>query len=261
VAGRIDLTWAASSDDRATTLTYRAYRDQPTTPFATVASASTTTVSVADTGLAGGSIHTYRVTVSDGVHTVSSPVSDPITVLAPTTILSETFAGGVGSWAPVRLTLDPQRGSAAPPSARVQVTNRSAYGRRSLGATYPHVCMTANVQLTSISGGINAALIKIRAGSSTIARLVVTPTRQLRVRNERTGAYANPGTPLPTGWHALEFCVTAGTSGAMSARLDGVTFASVTGQDLGTTPIGSVQLFDDAARTVTANMDDVVVRP
>jgi hypothetical protein len=258
--GQIDLTWAASSDDRATTLTYRVYRDQETTPFTTVASASTTTVGTSDMGLLGGSSHTYRVTVSDGVHTVSSLTSALIAVPGSPTILTDSFAGGLAAWGPVRVTLDTQLGMAAPPSARVQVSNRGAYVRRSLGAMYPRVCVSANVQLTTVGGSANAALFKVRAGTTSIARLAITPARLLRVRNERTGAFANPGTLLPTGWHALEFCVTTGTAGSLSARLDGVTFASVSNQNLGTASIGSLQLFDDAARTITANIDDVVVR-
>ena len=41
VPGTIDLTWAASHDDQASTLTYRIYRDGATTPTASISSAST----------------------------------------------------------------------------------------------------------------------------------------------------------------------------------------------------------------------------
>ncbi len=79
----IDLTWAASTDDQAATLTYRIYRDGGGSPVGTVSSASTTTVSYTDSGLAGGSVHTYRVRASDGPNTSSlSPKSNPITVQA-----------------------------------------------------------------------------------------------------------------------------------------------------------------------------------
>ncbi len=77
----IDLTWSASTDNQATTLTYQIYRDGGGSPVGSVASASTTTVTYTDTDLAAGSTHTYRVRASDGQNTSNlSPVSNPITV-------------------------------------------------------------------------------------------------------------------------------------------------------------------------------------
>ena len=80
----IDLTWAASTDNVSTTLDYHVFRDG--VDIATVPSASTTTVSYTDTGLDGGSQHTYRVTAVDAATNASgqSPDSDPITVQTPT---------------------------------------------------------------------------------------------------------------------------------------------------------------------------------
>jgi hypothetical protein len=79
----IDLTWAASTDNVSTTLDYHVFRDG--VDIATVPSASTTTVSYTDTGLDGGSQHTYRIAAVDAATNTSgqSPDSDPITVQTP----------------------------------------------------------------------------------------------------------------------------------------------------------------------------------
>ena len=79
----IDLTWTASTDNVSTALDYHVFRDG--VDIATVPSASTTTVSYTDTGLDGGSQHTYRITAVDAATNASgqSPDSDPITVQTP----------------------------------------------------------------------------------------------------------------------------------------------------------------------------------
>ena len=81
VAGRVDLTWAAATDDRATTLTYRVFIDDGTTPVGTIPGSTSGTVSFSQTGLAGGSVHTWHVVASDGTNTgPSSAPSEAVTV-------------------------------------------------------------------------------------------------------------------------------------------------------------------------------------
>ena len=63
---------------------------------------------------------------------------------------------------------------------------------------------------------------------------------------------------MPSGWHNLELCGAAGTGKAWDLYLDGARVISfVTDTD----PVGisRVQIGDTAARTVTANWDDVIV--
>jgi hypothetical protein len=81
----IDLTWAASSDNVSSSLTYRVYRDGA--QVGQVTSSSTNTVSYTDTPLGAGSVHTYTVDAVDISNNASaqSNASDPITVQTPDT--------------------------------------------------------------------------------------------------------------------------------------------------------------------------------
>jgi hypothetical protein len=54
-------------------------------------------------------------------------------------------------------------------------------------------------------------------------------------------------------------CGTVGASGAWSLYLDGSPILSNWLANTGTTPIGRIQIGDTAAKTWTANWDDVIV--
>ena len=81
----IDLTWNASTDAVSQVINYHVYRDGATDPVATVASASTGTVSYVDVGLLPSSTHTYRVSAIDeaGNESVKGGASASIQVMAP----------------------------------------------------------------------------------------------------------------------------------------------------------------------------------
>jgi arylsulfatase A-like enzyme len=262
-AGQIALTWAASTDDRATTLAYRVYRDDGATPVGSVSSASTTTVSFTDTGLAPGSVHTYRVDAFDGTNaSAESAASDPITVAsAPATIFSDSFGSGLSAWTSVtNLTLDPTRfpPTGAAPSVRAAVSGVNAFARHTLPSTYPSLCMREAVNLQSI-GTQAVALLKLRtAGNVSVGRVFASPTRILNVRADVSGTTLYSGKTLPSGWNTIEACATTGTAGSWQLFLNGTRIGDWTANN-GTAPIGRVQIGDDAAKTVTVNVDDVVV--
>jgi len=75
-AGEVRVAWRQSFDADDATLTYRVYRDAGTTPVHTVSGTSwfwqRQQQTFVDTGLAPGSTHSYRVSVSDGVKTVTT---------------------------------------------------------------------------------------------------------------------------------------------------------------------------------------------
>ena len=80
-ATSVNLVWAASTDNVATSIIYNVFRDGGTTPVGQVTSASTTTVSFTDTNLALESTHTWQVQASDAVNlSALSPASDPFTL-------------------------------------------------------------------------------------------------------------------------------------------------------------------------------------
>jgi predicted phosphodiesterase len=264
--GTISLTWEAAVDDQASTLTYRIYRDGDPTPVGTVQSASTTTVSFTDTGLEGGSTHTYEVDASDGQNVSGRSLpSDPIAVMSgPAPILSDGFDSGLAGWTSVtNLSTDPARypPDGQPPSVRAAVTSGRAFASRDLGGSYTGACFRVAVNVASIGSG-SVALMKLRAAmnNASIGRVYLTSARAIRVRGDVSGAVFSPGVTLPSGWHTLELCGRIGIAGTWQLSLDGATLGSWT-TDNGTAPITRVQLGDDLAKTVTVNFDDVVVVP
>jgi hypothetical protein len=261
VAGTVQLTWAASDDDLASTIQYRVYRDQATSPFVIVPSASTTTVSATDTGLAPASTHTYTVVAFDGTNaSAPSPASEPVVVASPPPAsFTETFSNGFTGWTTLRLTLDQAIGGASPPSARAQVSNLAAYGRHALPTSMPTACVTEAVNVSSI-GTANVVLLKLMRGTTSISRIVITPARLLRIRNDVTGAFPTTGRTMASGWHTIELCTTTGTAGTISGRLDGTTFATLSAQNVGVGNLTQLQILDEAKKTVTVNVDDVSVR-
>jgi hypothetical protein len=176
-------------------------------------------------------------------------------------IFTEPFAN-LTAWNPVTRISLTAAGAAAPPSAHAQPTGQSAFARRSLGGGFSNVCLSSAVRLNSIAAGANVQLLKLRAGSTNVARLVVTPGRALRLRNDVTGTFLSNGPTLPTGWHTIELCATVGAgTGSLRASLDGTLVTTVANQNLGTASISGVQIGDDTAKTFNADWDDVVARP
>jgi len=254
----ITLTWPASTDNLATNLTYRVYRDGATTPSITLQSASTTTVTATDTGLAPHLSHTYEVTASDGTNASERSVaSEPITTDPAEEVYADQFTSLVG-WHRQNLSLDTTSGSPAPPSAHAQVSDGRAYGYRNLDQELATACVSARVNVAS--NATSVILLRSRtAGDDGIARLALSSGRILTARNDVTGTATSTGEFLPFGWHVVELCTTVGTSGRILVLLDGAPIADLT-TTLGTTPVGRIQIFDRTpGRTFDARLDDLVV--
>ncbi|HYZ12826.1 MAG TPA: metallophosphoesterase [Actinomycetota bacterium] len=261
-AGTIDLSWAASTDDRAGVLTYSVYRDGAADAVATVTSSSATTVSFRDAGLAPGSIHTYEVSASDGLKSSErSMPSDPITVSSSPIVFSDDFSSGTFSrWSDTSgLAIDHTSGGTAPPSARAQAAGTRAWAAKNLGSTHSSLCHSMRVNLSSI-GANSVALARLRtAADGPVARVYVSASRVLWIRSDVSGAQLSSGRSLPAGWNTLELCAGVGSSGSVRLSLNGSTIAGPWTANLGTTPIGRVQIGDTALFTWTANFDDIVV--
>jgi hypothetical protein len=255
-AGQIDLSWSASTD-QSPPITYRIYRDG-----GAVAIGQTTTTAFSDTGLAAGTVHTYTVDAVDAATNVSqmSLASDPITVFTPPTfIFADDFStGNFASWTGVtRLTIDATQGSGAAPSARAQVSGLSAWAYRTLSSTIASACMSVHVNVSS-QGASTLDLLRFRtATDGPISRALINAAGVLVFRSDVSGIQQSSGVALGTGWHTVELCGTVGTAGTWDLYRDGVRILNGWVADTGTTPIGRIQIGDTAAKTFTANWDDV----
>jgi hypothetical protein len=179
----------------------------------------------------------------------------------PGPLFQDGFDSGLSQWTSVvGLSLDPSTfpPSGSAPSVRAAVSNQRAFAYHDLGSSHPSLCMSEAVNLTSISGSASA-LLKLRTASNqSVGRVFVNPARVLHVRADIPGTTFSSGVALPSGWNTIALCGTIGTSGTWALWLNGTPIGSW-GANNGTSPITRVQIGDDAAKTVTLNIDDVVV--
>ena len=261
-AGQIDLAWPASKDDRATSITYRVFRDGGATAVGTVTSSSTTTLAFTDVGLAAGSSHTYRVSASDGTNTSTlSPMSAPITVVATASVIfKDDFSNGLGAWTNVRgITISSSTGRPAP-GVLARAAGTVAYAYHGFGATYPTACASLDVRLNSI-GTTSVPLFRLRtAGDRAIGRVGLGPTRKLFVRADVAGVTRYSTTTLPLGtWATVELCGSTGTAGTWRLYYNGSSILGPWTVNNGTTPIGAINMIENSSKTFSANLDNVVI--
>jgi hypothetical protein len=256
-AGKIALNWAASSD-ASPPITYRVYRDGGSASIG-----QTTSTTFTDSGLAPGSTHTYTVDATDAVGNVSakSAPSAPITVSSSSAIFTDDFSSGsFANWTgATRLTIDASRGAVAVPSARGNPSAQSAFAYKNLGTGLNSTCLSVNVNLaTQTTTGVD--LFRLRtATDGPIAKAFVTTSGLLAIRSDFSGVQQNSTVALGTGWHTVQLCGTVGSSGAWTLSRDGVTVVNAWTANTGSSPIGRIQIGDTAAKTWTANFDDVAL--
>jgi len=257
----ITLNWAASSDNVSTSLRYQVFEDSDTNHVAEVTSSSTTSVSYTRSGLAAGSTHTYWVRAVDASGN-SSPLagpSSPITVQeASSAIFESDFSNGFTGWTTnTGLTLDSTQGSPTAPSARGNPSAARAFAARNLGASYPTLCHSQQVRVTSLGASID--LFRLRtAADGGVVRVYVATNRVLWVRSDAAGTQRSSGATVALNtWHTIELCGTVGTTGTWTLYLDGVQRGTPWQANTGTTPIGRIQIGDTAAKTWTINFDTI----
>ncbi len=260
---KIDLSWAASTDDKSADITYHVYRDGDGTPIGSVTSSSTTTVSFTDVGLDPGSTHTYAVDARDEADNVSpwSDTSDPITTLG--NVFADAFdTGDLSAWTTsTGLTIDNANGGASPPSALGSVSGSPAWAARNLSSTYTDLCVSFAVNVTS-QGGTAVDLMRMRtAANGSLAKVYRGADGVLYVRNDVGSTQRSSNTMLATsGWHTVELCGTnIGAAGTWDLYLDGSRIVNGWAANTGSNPVGRIQIGDTGNKTWTINVDDVVV--
>lgn len=219
-----------------------------------------------------GKAYTYYVAATDGPNTsakstgvtvtvASSLFTDPMTSLAAWTL--PVTAGGV--------SLDPAKGHAAAPSARItgQVTARTyGYATRSLGGSYRTVCVQEWVSFTAYdttSGNSKTTLMRVfSSAGNDIARLYVDNKGLLWIRGDWGSSPNITKTTVPTdgSWHSAQLCVTstlAGSDGSLSALWDGNSLGTVTGVDNSTDPLASIDIGERDPSSFSFAVDDVNV--
>ena len=150
-------------------------------------------------------------------------------------------------------------------AARANMTGSAAYVHRNLATATTEATTSVKVNLASISGSSAVNFLKIRTASGTaLAEVFITPSGVLGLRNDVTGVAVNSTKVVTTGtWHTITLrAVIAGTASTTEVTYDGATVAGLGSStaDLGTTPIGRVQIGENVAgRTADLSYDTVTV--
>ncbi len=262
VNGRVDLTFSASNDDQASSLTYRIFRDGGSSPAGTVNSASSGTISWSDPGLTPGGSHTYRVDASDGTNTSPlSSASDPITVAGGggggNVVVESDFSDYPGAFTnTVGLSTDASRfapGDSAP-SVRATPSSAKAYAYRAFGSSETSVCASIAVRLENV-GSKAVSPLKLRSSSGVVAQVNIAPTRKVTVRSTPAKKTYSSGYTLPLNtWVDLQLCVSTGSGGSMSLTVDGAAVRSWSA-NTGSAPMTRVQVGDNLKKSATYNLD------
>jgi hypothetical protein len=91
-----------------------------------------------------------------------------------------------------------------------------------------------------------------------IVKTFIDAQARLLVRNDLAGVQVNSLVVMPAGWNRVELCGTVGTA-AWDLYLNGNRIVDGWLTTTGSDPVGRIQIGDTAAKTWTANWDDVVV--
>jgi hypothetical protein len=241
-------------------LTYSVYRNGATDVVAIVTSSSATMVSFRDAGLAPGSVHTYEVSASYGLNASGrSAPSDPITISRHRSVSDDFSSGTFSRWSDTSgLAMDHTSGGTAPPALERRPPARERGPSRTSARAPEPVPIDARESV--VEGANSVALAPLRtATDDPVARVYVDAGRVLWIRSDVSGSQLSSGRSLPAGWNTFELCAGVGSSGSVRLSLNGSTIAGPWTANLGTTPIGRVQIGDTTLFTWTANFDDFVL--
>ena len=174
--------------------------------------------------------------------------------------LRRRFSAGLTNWSTVtRITQDVSIGSSSAPERPGNPTNQSAFAYADLSTTLTAVCVSANVNVSNRTTALD--LIRLRTAANGGGREGVpgcsgSADRSIGLRQHS----ALSGGDLPTGWNRIEISGTGvTTSGTWDLYLNGSRIVNAWAANTGTTPVGRIQIGDTAAKTWTANFDDVIV--
>jgi hypothetical protein len=198
---------------------------------------------------------TYDVVIDDVVATTSCA--------AP--VFNDSFeTGDLSSWTSNSgLSAQQQEVYAGSWAARGTTTGAAIWGYKQLDSTYSDMCYGIRFKVLSQSSSSTMNVLKVRTtAGAAILGVYRSTSGNLGYRNEVAAASTTSSTPITTGaWHALQIRVRInGASGESETWLDGARIASLSRtEDLGTTPIGRIQIGENSTgRTYDVVIDDVV---
>jgi fibronectin type 3 domain-containing protein len=256
---KIDLSWNESTDNVGVT-GYEIYRDG--SPLITVGPQTT----YSDTSVTPGSTHTYKVRALDqaGNH---SPFGNDATATTPTVavLFHDGFeSGDVSKWT-TNNGLAAQQANVFAGSWAAEATATGGAGASAFkNLDTPETDLYYETRFNVLSHTANVNLMRLRnnlAAANALATMFVTTTGKLGLRDDVTGISTTSTTSVSSNaWHTLQVHVSInGASSSTEVWLDGTQVASLSlsGIDLGTNPVGRVELGDPSTgRTFDVAFDE-----
>ena len=251
---RVDLSWAASTDDTGVT-GYDVYRNGvliTTTP---------PTTTYQDLTVSPLTSYTYRLVARDGGNNSSGFSNAAFTQTGE--IFTDGFeSGDLSKWATVAGLTTTQAvvdsGSWAARASAVGVSGSSA--QTVLDRSVDDLYYRTRFRIES-QGANNVGLLRLRtAASGALASVFVSSLGKVGFRNDVTAASTTSTQAVSSGtWHTLQLHATiAGAASLVELQLDGVTVLSTT-TTLGTTGIRRLEIGDPSSgRTFDVAFDGVV---
>jgi len=258
-SSQVRISWTASSDDVGV-LRYDILRDGTLLDTATGTSFSDTTVAPATT-------YTYAVQAYDVAGNSSTSGALTVTTLATGSVFYDGFeSGGLGQWNTVTgLTVQGSIVHTGGYAVRETSSGTVTYAYATLPATYPELWTQAWVYVSSRSTSANLFGYRTSGGGS-IVNVYIDTNGRVSLRNN-VGSVTTYGTTTIAagGWHRFVLhALVNGTSSNLDVSVDGtaVPGLTLTGQNLGTTPIAKLQLGETTSgRTYDIVLDDITVSP
>ncbi len=257
----VQVNWAASSEPGGAISAYQVSRSG--TQIATVQAPTT---SYGDTTLQPGASATYTVTAIDSYGTASQPgTSNAVT----TPLFTAGFeTGNLTGWTTVHsVAVQNQVIHSGSNAASLNAAAGSqSFATQNLPSSSAVLYAQGWVYVASQSTTLT--LFGLRTQTGQVARVFLQANGVLSVANNADPShpsYVGNVSIAPGSWHQVTFAANE-TAGTMQVWLDGtpVKFntgtGSVTGQNLGTTPMSNFQLGDDSTQhTYSWYADDITV--
>lgn len=254
-ASSVGLSWTASSDDVGV-LRYDIYRNG-----SLLDTASGTTYT--DTTVAPGTTYTYAVRAYDAAGNFSTSNTLTLTTLTTGSVFYDGFeSGGLGQWNTVtNLTVQSSLVHTGSYAVRETSSGALTYAYGSLPTTYTELWTQAWVFVSSRS--TSATLFGYRtSGGGSIVNLYLDTNGRVSLRNTPGNVTTYGGTTVAAGaWHRFVLhAIVNGTSSSLDVSVDGaaVPGLTLTGQNLGTSPIAKLQLGETTSgRSYDIVLDDL----
>jgi Big-like domain-containing protein/calcineurin-like phosphoesterase family protein/fibronectin type III domain protein len=256
-SSHVNLSWNASNDNVAVT-GYDIYRDGA---LLTGVGAVT---SYTDTNVVIGATYQYQVLARDAAGNVSA-LTSAVSVTVPDVLFKDGFeSGDLAQWTNNGLNIQQQSVLEGIYAAHGASNGSAAtYAYKQLSTTHNDLYYSTWFKIAS-QGATSAYVQRFRTSTNgAILGVFVSSTGKLMYRNDVTSSNSPTGPALNSGvWNQIQAHVHVnGTSSQVEVWLNGIKVSALSNTlDLGTAPIGRVQLGDSTAADIyDAVFDEVAV--